>query len=128
MTEITLQARLVLGSAALLAWLGLLYLLARKKVSLDHAVLWSVVLFAALLSAVFPGLALLPGRMTGAYDPMSGLYFLAFLFVGGILVYYSTQISALRRQTTRVAQEIALLRHEIERIREAGESERKAPA
>ncbi len=106
----TLQAQIVLAALAVLSWLGILWLLSRRRLTIEHAGLWTVVLAAVLVAALFPKLHEIPRILTGAYDTLSGLYFFAHLFIGVLLVYFSSQISILKRQVVRLAQELAIER------------------
>lgn len=106
----SLQAQIVLAALAVAGWIGILSLLARRRLTIEHATLWTLVLGAVFLGALFPRVQEIPRILTGAYDTLSALYFTAHLFIGGLLVYFSAQISILKRQVVRLAQELALER------------------
>lgn len=100
---------------SILIFLFIVELIRRGRLKERYALLW---LFSSLLML---GLSLwrnaLEGisRFAGIYYPPSLLFLLAFLFLLLINLHFSVALSELSEKNKRLTQEIALLRHEIER-------------
>lgn len=111
------------------ALLFVLELVRRRKLREEYSLLW---LFTALVMIVVSvwrellhGLATLFGI---AYPP-NLLFLLAALLTFLILLYYSVIITRLTHENKVIAQEVALLRYEIEQLRsEQANADKKPPA
>jgi hypothetical protein len=103
--------------ASLAALLFVLELVRRRKLREEYSLLWLLTALAMIgISAwrdLLHGLAALFGI---AYPP-NLLFLLAALFSLCILLYFSTVITRLTQENKEIAQEVALLRYELERLR-----------
>lgn len=103
--------------AALIALLVVLELVRRRRLSEEYSLLWLgtavVMLILGLWRDLLHGLA----ALVGIYDPSNLLFLLAALFVLFIQLYFSTVITRLTHESKEAAQQIALLRFELERLR-----------
>ncbi len=107
----------LVGSAA--ALLFVLELVRERRLREEYSLLWlatAVVLIVLSLSR--PLLDVLANAI-GIFYPPSALFVVAMLFVLLILLHFSTVITRLDQENKDTAQQIALLRHELERLRRA---------
>jgi hypothetical protein len=90
-------------------------LVRRRKLREDYSLLWLatavVILLLTLSKPVYDQIALLVGVVT--YPPAL-LFAVAILFVLIILLHYATVLTKLSGENKRLAQELALLRQEIQ--------------
>ncbi|MCE2488944.1 MAG: DUF2304 domain-containing protein [Anaerolineae bacterium] len=96
------------------ALLLVLELVRRRHLREEYALLWlatGVVLL--LLSLSRPLLDFLAG-LTGIFYPPSALFLVALLFVLTILLHFSVILTRLTQQNRELAQQLALLRHDLE--------------
>ncbi len=119
MTQLAQHPRIqyfaVAGSLALLVFI--IELVRRKKVKEEHSILWLSFGLAFLVFSIWLGGINKLARLVGiSYAPAA---FLLILVVGLflILIQFSVIISRLSEDRKRLAQEIALLREEMERGR-----------
>jgi hypothetical protein len=104
-------------SAALGGLVLVLELVRRRKLREDYSLLW---LFTALVMVVVAAWRdLLHGlaAFVGIAYPPNLLFLLAALFIICLLLYFSVVITRLTQESKQMAQELALLRHELERLR-----------
>jgi hypothetical protein len=89
-------------------------LVRRRKLREDYSLLWMVTAVAVLLLSlsrpIYDQIAILIGVVT--YPPAL-MFAVAILFVLIILLHYATVLTKLSAENKRLAQELALLRHEF---------------
>jgi hypothetical protein len=102
---------------------GLIFELIRKRKLLEqYSILWFVSAVILIVLAVWRDLLEVIARIMGVYYAPSALFLIA-LFLGVILfVHFTLVISKLTRQNVRLAQELGLLRAELEELRKSGSS------
>lgn len=98
-----------------LALLAVLFQLIRKnRLEEKYALLWVASAIILILFSVWRNLLEKLANLVGIYYAPSALFLIA-LFCGVIIaLHFSVVISTLTRQTKTLAQEVALLRQEIE--------------
>src|SRR5512147_2251594 len=102
----------VVGSVALLV--VVVELIRRGKLKERYSLLWllagGVLLFLSSSRGVLDSIA----RLLGIFYPPSFLFLLAFFFLLLITLHFSVVISGLTEKNKKLAQELALLRREME--------------
>ena len=104
----------VLGSGTVMV--VVVELIRRGRLKEKYSLLW---LFAAGLLIVFSlsrGLLEYASRLIGIYYPPSFLFLLAFLFLLLITLHFSVVLSGLTEKNKKLAQELALLRQEMQEM------------
>ena len=90
-------------------------LLRRRQLKEKYAVLWLAVALAVGTLAVAPGLLdAVAGRLSVA-DPVNLLLFVGMLVLLSVCVHLSWECSRLEDETRSLAEEVALLRNQVER-------------
>jgi hypothetical protein len=104
----------ILGSLLLL---GIIISLVRnRRLREEHSLLWILTgIVLLLLSLVRPLLDVL-SRLMGIYYPPTTLFLIGFGFTLLILMHFSVLVSDLTDRNKRLAQEIALLKQELETL------------
>ena len=103
----------ILGSA--LVMLLVFHLIRRRKLREEYALLWFGASLVLILVAVWRDSLEYAARLLGVAYPPSVLL-LGVIVVGFLLaIHYSVSLSRLAEQNQRLAQELALLRHDLER-------------
>lgn len=103
--------------ASILALVFVLELVRRRKLREDYSLLWlATALVLIVLSVSRPLLDTLAG-LVGIFYPPSALFLVAMIFVLFILLHYSTVLTKLTRENKEMAQQMAILRYEIEQTR-----------
>lgn len=93
----------------------IIYLIRRKKLREEYALLWLAVGVGVLaLAAWYPALVWIT-RVIGAVQPTTTLFLFALLFLMVISIHFSISHSKLADQIKDLTQEIALLRKEVEK-------------
>jgi hypothetical protein len=102
------------GSGSVL--LVVIELIRRGRLKERYSLLW---LFAGAVMLLFSSSRSLleyVSRLVGVFYPPSLLFLLAFLFLLLITLHFSVVISGLSERNKRLAQELALLRQELEAV------------
>ena len=102
---------------ALIALLIVLELVRRRRLSEEYSLLWLGTAIAMLALGLWRDLLHSLAALVNIADPTNLLFLLAALFLLAIQLYFSTVISRLTRQNKEMAQQLALLAHEIDAVR-----------
>jgi len=96
------------------ALLLVLELVRRRHLREEYALLWlatgAVLLLLSLSRPLLDTLA----ELTGIFYPPSALFLVALLFVLAILLHFSVILTRLTQQNRELAQQLALLRHDLD--------------
>lgn len=111
MTSVHIVA--LVGGAAILT--GIVELLRRGQLREKYAVLWLLVGVAVAVFAIFPGLLDDVARPLRIADPPNLLLFAANVVLLLVTVQLSWESSRMEDRTRSLAEEVALLREQIER-------------
>ncbi|HEX2805202.1 MAG TPA: DUF2304 domain-containing protein [Kineosporiaceae bacterium] len=106
------QIAAVLGAAATLVIM--VEMLRRRQLQEKYAVLWLALGVGLVVMAIFPGLLVTVGRWLGFVAPSNLLFLVAGLVLLLISVHLSWEVSRLEDETRILAEEVALLRVQVE--------------
>ncbi len=106
-------------SASLIALLVVLELVRRRHLSEEYSLLWLGTALVMLVLGLSRDLLHSLAALVNIYDPSNLLFLLATLFLLFIQLYFSTVITRLTKENRQTAQQIALLRYELEQLRGA---------
>ena len=110
-----MKANYVLGLIGSLFTLTLLFeLLRRRRLREKYAVFWVIVAMATLVIAVFPATLTTAADLVGVEVPANLLFFGASMLLLGVSIHQSYEMGRLEERTRTLAEEIGLLRLEIE--------------
>ncbi|POH58458.1 DUF2304 domain-containing protein [Arthrobacter glacialis] len=100
-----------------LAIVGLvLEMLRRKKFREKYATLWLVVGALTVVLAAFPQLLNIAAELLGVQLPSNLLFILSILLLLGVCLHLSWELSVLEDETRTLAEEVAILRTQIEEV------------
>lgn len=109
----------VVASAVLLAFLGWVVALVRwQRLSLRDSLLWVVSTCAVLAMVLFPGMLRGLARALAIEVPSNALFALAILYLALNVLSITIALSGTTTRERRLAQECALLRAELDALRE----------
>lgn len=89
-------------------------MLRRKKLREKYAVLWLVVGVATLVLAAFPRLLNIVAEFVGVQLPSNLLFTMSILMLLGVCLHLSWEISVVEDETRTLAEEVAILRAQVE--------------
>jgi len=102
-------------AASVAALLFILELVRQRRLREEYSLLWlATAIVLLVLSVSRPLLDILASAM-GIFYPPSALFVVAMIFVLFILLHFSTVITRLSQENKDIAQQVALLRYELER-------------
>jgi len=102
----------VVGSLLILS--GIFELLRRRQLSEKYAVLWLVVGLLLLVLTIFPGLLTRISSAVGVALPTNLLFFVAIVFLIGVALHLSWELSRLEDETRKLAEDLAILRLDLD--------------
>jgi hypothetical protein len=109
------RANYVLGLIGSLITLTLLFeLMRRRRLREKYAVFWVVVALVTLVIAVFPATLTTAADLVGVKVPANLLFFGASMLLLGVSIHQSYELGRLEERTRTLAEEVGLLRLEIE--------------
>jgi hypothetical protein len=95
-----------------------LWLVRRRTLREEYTPIWMGVALGIAALSLFPPLLIALTRAIGAWTPSSALFFFGELFLLAICLNYAVRLSGLTLQIKNLAQELAVLRAELEAGRE----------
>ncbi|MCA8949589.1 MAG: DUF2304 domain-containing protein [Planctomycetes bacterium] len=95
-----------------------LELVRRRKLREEYSWFWAATAMALIVLAVYDGCLVELSRWIGAASPVSTLFFGAFLFLLALALQFSIRLSRLTHRNRTLAQRLALLEEQIERMRQ----------
>lgn len=111
----------LVGAAA--ALLFVLELVRQRRLREEYSLLWLATAVVLIVLSISRPLLDVLADAIGIFYPPSALFLVAMLFVLLILLHFSTVITRLDQENKDTAQQIALLRHELEQLRRASAGE-----
>lgn len=103
--------------ASLIALLFVLELVRRRRLREEYSLLWLGTTIVMLVIGVWRELLHGLSIAVGIVYPPNLLFLLAALFLLAIQLYFSTVITKLTQENKEIAQQVALLRYEVESLR-----------
>jgi hypothetical protein len=98
-------------------FLFIFYLVRKKKIKEEYSLLWLASSFVFIIFSIWRDGLEYFARLVGIAYPPAALFLLLLLAVFLILIEFSINISRLTEQNKILAQELALLRHELESVK-----------
>jgi hypothetical protein len=110
----------LVGTVFALAVLGLIVsMLLRRRLREKYAILWLVIGVAILVLAIFPGLLFGLAAILGVAVPSNLIFALAIVLLVGVSLHLSWELSLAEDEVRRVAEEVAILRADVDALRDA---------
>lgn len=91
-------------------------MLRRKKLREKYAALWLIVGVATLVLAAFPRLLNIVAEFVGVQLPSNLLFAMSILMLLGVCLHLSWEISVVEDETRTLAEEVAILRVQVEAL------------
>ncbi len=111
-------------AASIIALLFVLELVRRRKLKEEYSLLWLATALALMILSVSRPLLDTLASMVGIFYPPSALFLVAVIFVLFILLHFSTVLTRLTQENKENAQQLALLRWQLEQTQKALASQR----
>jgi len=109
------RATYILGFVGSVTTLLLLFeLLRRRRLREKYAVFWVVVALLTLVVAIFPSTLAAVADLVGVSVPSNLLFFVASMLLLGVSIHHSYELGRLEERTRTLAEEIALMRLELD--------------
>jgi hypothetical protein len=113
------KANLILGLVGSVVTLIVLFeMMRRHRLREKYAVLWVLVALATLVVALFPPVLTNLAELVGVQVPANLLFFLASMLLLMVSVQHSHELSRLENHGRTLAEEVALIRLELEVLTE----------
>jgi hypothetical protein len=104
----------IIGSVLILA--GIFELLRRRQLTEKYAALWLVVGVLLLVLTIFPGLLAAVTHALGFAVPSNLLFFVGIVFLVGVCLHLSWELSRLENETRKLAEDLAIMRLELREL------------
>lgn len=99
---------------------ALVQLLRRRRIKEQYAALWIVVALGVAIIGAIPAIPIWLARVVGVEVPANLLFAVALVVLLLVCIQLSIGVSALEEKTRTLAEELALLRLDVERGRQDG--------
>lgn len=109
--------------ASFLILLYILEMIRRKSIKDEYSILWLLGGFTMILFSLWEKLLSKLSKLLGIFYPPSTIFIIGLLFLLLISIHFSHIISKIIDQNRRFAQEIGLLKEEVERLKSSSVKE-----
>jgi hypothetical protein len=123
-----IRTHVIAAVGGLLVLAFMLELLRRRQLREKYAILWLLVSVAVVVLAAFPSLLNWVGDRLGIADPPNLLFFGAVIVLLLVSVHLSWESSRLEEETRTLAEEVALLRMQVEALQTGSPTDREPTA
>ena len=105
--------------ASIIALLFIIELVRQRRLKEEYSLLWLATAAALIILSVSRPLLDVLASMVGIFYPPSALFLVAMVFVLFILLHFSTVLTRLAQENKETAQQLALLRWQLEQAQRA---------
>jgi hypothetical protein len=105
--------------ASIIALLFIIELVRQRRLKEEYSLLWLATAVALIVLSVSRPLLDVLANMVGIFYPPSALFLVAMVFVLFILLHFSTVLTRLAQENKETAQQLALLRWQLEQAQKA---------
>lgn len=110
-----MRANFILGLIGSIVTLAVLFeMMRRHRLREKYAVFWALVALFTMLIAVFPGILLWASGVVGVQVASNLLFFVASMVLLVVSIQHSYELGRLEDRTRTLAEEVALLRMELD--------------
>lgn len=102
---------------AVLVLVIIVSLLLRRQLREKYATLWILIGLVILILAIFPGLLLGLSQALGVEIPANLIFALSLVLLVGVALHLSWELSQAEDEVRRVAEDVAIVRAEVEELR-----------
>jgi hypothetical protein len=102
-------------------------LVRRRQLREKYAALWLVVSALAVVLALVPGVLVWVATTLGFGIPANLLFFAGFILLLVVSMHLSLELGRREGETERLAEELALLRHALDRLEERLDAKEEGP-
>lgn len=92
------------------------YLMRTRRLREKYAAVWIVLTVAVLVVGLFPRVSFWLADLVGVQTPANLLFATAIVVLLGVCIQLSIEVSSLEEETRTLAEEVALLRLDVERL------------
>jgi hypothetical protein len=93
---------------------AMLWMLRTRRIREKYAAVWLLLTLAVVLLGIFPEVAYWLSDLLGVQTPVNLLFSVALVVLAAVCLQLSTEVSSLEEETRTLAEEIALLRADME--------------
>ncbi|MCC3290490.1 MULTISPECIES: DUF2304 domain-containing protein [unclassified Arthrobacter] len=115
----------IAGAVVVLA--AITVLLRRRKLREKYTFLWLIVGTVTLVLALFPGILRWASELLGVQVPSNLLFAVAIVFLAGVCLHLSLEVTAVEDESRILAEELSILRAQFEQAQQHGEPGRGLP-
>lgn len=112
----TLRLQVILFLVSIAAFCFIFKLIAKGVLQLKYSILWLVVGILFTIMAVFPKILDIIAEVLGVVTPVNALFLIGYIFLLVLIFSLTMAVSKYSDKVRELAQQIALLKKEIEKI------------
>lgn len=124
MVSLKLQIILLLGSVV--GFFVLINLIRKYTLELKYSILWFVVTIVSIILSMFPKLFTYISHIMGIELPVNALFLLTLLGIIMIMFSLTLEVSKSTIKIKELSQEVGILRYELEKMKEQGQSKKES--
>lgn len=114
----TLRLQVILFLVSIAALYFIFKLIANGVLQLKYSILWLVIGMVFTIMAIFPKILDVISEALGVVTPVNALFLIGYIFLIALIFSLTMAVSKYSDKVRELVQQIALLKKEIEKVRE----------
>ncbi|ANF98437.1 DUF2304 domain-containing protein [Paenibacillus bovis] len=115
---VSLKLQLILLAGSLICLVLLINFIRKYRLELKYSMLWFVVTIISVVLSIFPTILNGISHLMGIELPVNALFLLTFLGLIMIILSLTLELSKSTTKIKELSQEVGILKHEMEKIKE----------
>ncbi|MCR5202475.1 MAG: DUF2304 domain-containing protein [Lachnospiraceae bacterium] len=118
----SIKLQIIVAVLVLLMLLYIIRMISKKKIDIRYALRWMALCIIVLVFDIFPKMFNWLSKVIGIQLPSNMIFMVAIILLITTMFALTTNVSRISQKNTRLIQEVALLRDEIDKIKEKEQS------
>ncbi|MCL6570975.1 MAG: DUF2304 domain-containing protein [Bacillus sp. (in: Bacteria)] len=113
---ITVQLQIILLITSIITFVVIINLIRKYNLELKYSFLWLFFCVVNILLAAFSKIAIMISELLSIKEPANAIFLLSFIFQFFLIFSITLTISRISNKLTQLVQDVALLKHEVEKL------------
>ncbi|WP_413307044.1 DUF2304 domain-containing protein [Bacillus sp. 1P10SD] len=115
---ITARLQIILFIASLCTFILIVNMIRKYNLELKYSLLWLFFCIVNVLLAAFSGIGVYTAKFLSIKEPVNAVFLLSFVFQFFLIFSLTLTISKLSSKTSQLAQDVGILKNEVEGIKQ----------
>lgn len=111
------RIQIIIALIIILTLIWIIFMIQKKRIGLKYSLTWIFLLILSLFLDIYPSTLSACSKLLGISLPSNMVFMVGIIFLTVVIFSLTVSVSRLSDKSTKLTQEIALLREEIQQIK-----------